>query len=146
MRRISSRYTFYVKRLFPLIWAAALLFIVVDQLVRGSSSGEWPLLIVVVLMIPFGYFVMRLLGLFEIADVVFDAGDALIVRNRGREARIALSEIAEISSSSSLGKLPWRAMLSLRTPSIFGSRVSFMLPLRLLPFRTSPIVKELMDR
>ena len=46
MRRISSTSTFYVKRIFLVIWAGALLCIVADQLVRGSPAGPFFLFLI----------------------------------------------------------------------------------------------------
>ena len=146
MRRISSIYTFYMKRIVPAIWAGALLYVVVVSSLRGPP-GEWLLAIIVaVIMIPFGYFIMRQMGMFELADAVFDVGDSLIIRNGTQETRVSLSEITDISTGAQLMEPHWRAILSLRTPSIFGARVSFMLPIRILPFWPSPLVKELTDR
>ena len=41
---------------------------------------------------------------------------------------------------------PPRVTLSLRNPSIFGSKVAFSPPARFLPFATSPIIDELIER
>ena len=143
MCRISSRWTFFLKGIFPVVWVGGVLSIVADQSVRGPASGSLPppfVLIVVILMVPFGYLVMKYLGLFDLADEVIDVGDELIIRNGDQKARVPLSEISDINYSQFME--PWRVTLTLRNPSLFGTRVSFMPPHRHL----HPIVNELIER
>ena len=54
----------------------------------------------------------------DLVDEVWDASDALVVRNKGEEARIRLSDIINVSYSP-VGSPP-RVTLSLRTPGRFG--------------------------
>jgi hypothetical protein len=147
MDRMSSRWTFFYKRVFPLIWFGFLLFFVAVSLIGGAKSGRYPgvpFLIAPIFMAIFGYFIMRKL-VFDLVDEVRDDGDALIVRNRYQEERISLSNIMNVSYSS-LGSPP-RVTLSLREPSInFGDKISFCAPIRFLPFSTSPIIDELIKR
>jgi hypothetical protein len=102
-----------------------------------------PFLIALVLVLALFYFGMKKL-VFDLVDEVRDAGDALIIRNRGEEERVALSDIMNISYSPLVS--PPRVTLSLRRPSIFGSEVTFCAPIRLMPFSASPIISELIQR
>jgi hypothetical protein len=90
-----------------------------------------------------GYFMMKKF-VFDLADEVLDAGDALIVRFGGEQQRIPLSEIINVSYSYMQN--PNRVTLTLRTPCQFGKEVSFSPPARFLPFAKSPIVAELIER
>jgi hypothetical protein len=81
---------------------------------------------------------------FDLVDEVLDAGDALVVRNRGQEERIAFSDIMNVNYTPFMS--PPRVVLSLRRQSIFGNQVAFCAPLRFMPFSTSPIVDELIQR
>jgi hypothetical protein len=72
-------------------------------------------------MMAVGYFFMKKL-VFDLADEVFDAGDALIVRNKEQEARIALSNIMNVNFSAFTN--PPRVRLSLGRLSVFGNRIS----------------------
>jgi hypothetical protein len=36
--------------------------------------------------------------------------------------------------------------LSLRTPSVFGDQITFGAPIRLMPFSTSPVIDDLIER
>jgi hypothetical protein len=99
--------------------------------------------IVPVFMAAIGYLMMKHM-IFNLADEVLDAGDALIVRFGSEQERIPLSEIINISYTYMQN--PSRVTLTLRTPSRFGKEVSFMPPQRFFPFAKSPIVAELIER
>lgn len=148
MRQISSRWTYFHKRIFPLLWFGFLaLFVVVVLLApRGQDPFEPVFLLGPVAMAVFGYFLMRSL-IFDLVDEVVDAGDALIVRKAGEEARIALADIVNVDSTTLVN--PPRITLTLRTPCRFGRKVAFLPPphRRLwAPFAPNPIAEELVER
>jgi len=147
MRRISSRMTFAYKWLFPILWFGILLVVLVFGglvVMRGGHfQAESMFFIVPIAMLGFGYWLMRKL-VFDLVDEVLDTGDALIVRNRGREERVALANITNVSYSPFIN--PPRVTLSLRQPSLFGTKVTFCAPVRFMPFTTSPVVDELIER
>jgi hypothetical protein len=148
MRRISSGMTFFYKRIFPIIWFGFLtLFMAAPfilPMIGGAISGSpMPFLIAPVMMIV-GYFFMKRL-IFDLVDEVLDAGDALVIRNGHLEERVALSDIMNVGYSQFMN--PPRVTLSLRSPGMFGDRVSFCAPVSLMPtFSTSPIIDELIKR
>jgi hypothetical protein len=145
MQRLSSRGTFWNKRIFPLIWFGMLAFFFFVPLRDLRSQGGMPAVffIVPVLMAAFSYFLFKKM-FFDLADEVFDAGDSLIVRFGSEQERVLLSEIINISYSYMAN--PARITLTLRTPGRFGKEISFMPPQRLIPFAKSPIVANLIDR
>jgi len=146
MRRISSKMTFFSKRIFPVIWFGFLLIFVTASFPIALTSGEIPpapFFIVPVIMAIFGYFLFKKL-VFDLVDEVWDDGDTLVVKNRGQEVRIALSEIMNVSYSMFVN--PARVTLLLRRPSVFGREISFSPPARFSPFSKSPIIDELIDR
>jgi hypothetical protein len=145
MRRISSRTTFVYKRILPIIFIGILVVFVTFLLLglRAGQTPPLPVFIIPVLVFGFIYYVMKKM-VFDLVDEVLDAGDALIVRNRGQEERIAFSEIMNVNYAPFVS--PPRVVLSLRRPSNFGSQVAFCAPLRFVPFSTSPIVDELIQR
>ncbi len=145
MRRISSRTTFLSKRVFPIFWFSFLAIgFVVGLSTAGRSDGP-PLavLIVPVVMAIFGYIVMKKM-LFDLVDEVWDAGDELVVKDKGAEEHIPLSDIMNISYSMFTN--PQRVTLMLRRTSQFGQEISFVPPARIYPFWRSPIVDELIQR
>ena len=146
MRRISSKATFFYKRIFPILWFGFLLLFVTSGLAAGFSSGQFaplPFFAIPILMIVFGYFLMKKL-VFDLVDEVSDAGDALLITNKNQTERIPLSEIMNVNYLQFVN--PPRVTLSLRNPCSFGRHVSFCAPIRFLPFSTSPIIDELIER
>lgn len=147
MRRLSSRTTFWYKRVFPVIWFGFLaLFIAVPtfgSLTKGAAPPDLLFFIVPVAMAVFGYFVMKKF-IFDLVDEVFDACDALLVKSGGRDDRIALSDIKNVNYTPMMS--PPRVTLSLRKPSVFGDKVSFCAPIQLIPLSNHPIIDELIDR
>ena len=146
MRLISSRMTFFYKRVFPFIWFGVLLLLIAFGLFtmsRGDLASNVPFLIVPVLMAVFGYRIMKKL-VFNLADEVLDAGDALVVRSGGQEERIALSDIKNVNYSPYMS--PPQVTLSVRRPTVFGDTIMFCAPVSMLPLRSSPIIAELVDR
>ena len=146
MRLISSRITFFYKRVFPFIWFGVLLLLIAFGLFtmsRGDLASNVPFLIVPVLMAVFGYRIMKKL-VFNLADEVLDAGDALVVRSGGQEERIALSDIKNVNYSPYMS--PPQVTLSVRRPTVFGDTIMFCAPVSMLPLRSSPIIAELVDR
>ena len=148
MRRISSKTTFYFKRIFPVCWFGFLALFMIAPLVApllGGSTSDLPIQIVLIpagLMI-FGYFLMRKL-VFDLVDEVWDAGDVLVLKNGHQEERVALSDIMNVSYSQFVN--PPRVTLYLRIPSMFGDRVSFSPPVSFVSFWTSPIAEDLIKR
>jgi hypothetical protein len=145
MRRISSRMTFFNKRVFPAIWFGFLILFAGGALYSSAGHGtpQFKFLIMPVLMIVLGYFFMRRL-VFDLVDEVWDDGNALVIKNRGDEERIALSDIKNVSYSPFMN--PPRVTLSLRRPTVFGDEIAFNAPTRFIPLTKSPIIVELIDR
>ncbi len=145
MKRISSRYTFFNKRVFPLIWFGFLAVIIFASMLGKKAGGNaaLPFLIFPIFMGIFGYFLMKKL-VFDLADEVFDAGDSLVVRFGNDEERIPLANIVNLSYSYISN--PQRVTLTLRNPGRFGKEVTFSPPLRFVPFASSPIIAELIER
>ncbi len=130
--------TFYYKRIFP-----GAFFGIVFAGLRSDQFPPAAFFIVPVVMVVLAYLSMRKL-VFDLMDEVWDAEDALIVRNGKQEDRIALSEIKNVSYSVLVN--PPRVTLSLSHQSIFGNELTFCPPVRFLPFSKSPIITELIER
>jgi hypothetical protein len=138
--------TFWYKRVFPIFWFGFLLLFMVAPwtLDRGPAQALPTMVFVVpVLLGIYGLFLMKKL-VFDLVDEVLDDGDALVVRNRDMEERIALSNIVNVSYSQFVN--PPRVTLLLRNPGLFGERVSFCAPTRFNPFSSSPMIDDLIRR
>jgi hypothetical protein len=146
MRQISSKWTFFYKNVFPVIWFGFIIvFLIVAVFVptRSGQSPVMPALIVPVIMLVVGHGLMKKL-IFDLADEVWDDGDALVVKKGGQEQRIALSDIKNVNYSVMTS--PPRVVLSLRRSTVFGDQVAFCAPIRFIPFATSPIIDDLIER
>ena len=146
MPLMSSKMTFFYKRVFPVIWFGFLAVFFLVALVKGSAAGpisNLPSLIIPVVMAIIGYQIMKKMA-FNLVDQVFDLGDALLVRNGGQEERIALADIKNVNFFPYMS--PPQVTLSLRRPSVFGDTIVFCAPARLMPLSPSPTIEKLVDR
>ena len=145
-RRISSRQTFFVKRVFPVLWFGIVVVSLAAGLaaVRAGKAVPAPAFIVPLLLFVVGYAVMRRL-VHDLADEVFDEGDALRVRFGSDEERIALADIINVGYTQFVN--PPRITLTLRQPGRFGREVSFSPPQSLFaPFVRNKLASELIER
>jgi hypothetical protein len=145
MTRISSSSTFFYKRIFPLFWFGFILFFVATGLWgAGRTHGTAiPFLVAPVFMMVIGSVLFRRL-IFDLADEVWDDGDALVIRNAGTEERIALKNIINVGFSTMTN--PERVTLTLREPCSLGKEVTFSPPRRFLTLSRSPIINDLIER
>jgi hypothetical protein len=146
MRQISSKWTFFYKYIFPVIWCGFIIVFLIVAVFVPSRSGQGlpiPALIVPIIMLGIGYALMKKL-IFDLADEVWDDGSALLVKKGGQEERIALSDIKNVNYSTMSS--PPRVVLSLRRPSVFGEQLAFCAPIRFIPFATSPVIDDLIER
>jgi hypothetical protein len=146
MQRLSSKSTWFHKRVLPAVMVGALLVFVMVGMVGGWSgpNGPPPLFFVVAALGVAAGFVYFKKFVLDLVDEVWDAGDALIVRNKGEEDRIRLADITNVSYAP-VGNPP-RVTLKLRTPSRFGDRISFAAPVSVVPFSESPLIEQLIVR
>src|ERR1700728_2772144 len=145
MKLISSKRTFFYKRMFPVLWFGFLAIFVLTAYLPGRRSHVelTPMLIVPVVMAIIGYTLFRRL-IFDLVDEVWDDGDALIVRNAGTEERVLLKNIINIGFSTMTN--PERVTVTLRDPGVLGREITFSPPRRLLSLGRSPIIGELIER
>lgn len=147
--RISSRNTFFMKRVFPVFWFGIIaLILTLGLTAAGRSARAAPtfLFVIPVFLLALGWLIMRRL-VFDLADEVYDEGDALRVRFGAQEERIALTNIINISYAGLTN--PPRVTLMLRDPGRFGKQVTFSPIQRLFGplLRTSnPMVSDLIER
>ena len=133
------------KRVFPIVWFGFLAFFVVLGIVTGTAAHDVTVLVIPIVMAGFGVFIMRKL-VWDLADEVYDCGDALLVKNRGEEELVPLSNIMNVSASTLVN--PPRIALRLITPGKFGSEIAFspITGFRLNPFAKNPVAEDLMLR
>jgi hypothetical protein len=141
MLLVSSKMTFFFKRVLPLMWCFGILLFVIVSASYDIEASTLALLIAAMIIFVFAFW----LRVSNLADEVVDAGNALVVRSGGQEERIALSDIKDIKYSPlTLG--PARVRLSLRRHTVFGDAVAFCAPVSMVPFWESPVIHDLIDR
>jgi hypothetical protein len=145
VKKISSSLTVFNKKIFPVLWFGSLAFFVVAAIFTGGVEKGLMFLVVPIVMAVFGHFLMKKL-VWDLADEVYDCGDGLLVRNRGEEDVIALSNVMNVSASTSMN--PPRVTLRLVTPSKFGSEVVFspVIGFTLNPFARNQVAEDLIVR
>lgn len=144
MKRISSR-TFFIKRVFPVVWFGFLAFFVITGFFATSAGKPLPIPFFIgpIVMAIFGYWFFKKL-IFDLADEVSDAGDFLVVRFGKVQEKVALTNIINVSYVVMMN--PPRVTLTLRKPCRFGKEISFSAPTSWVPFSRSPVISELIER
>jgi hypothetical protein len=145
MTKISSKSTFIYKRLFPILWFGFIAVFLAVALFSGAGQSDLLFLFVALGMGVFGFFLFRRL-VWDLADEVLDAGDHLLVKRRGTEERIPISNIMNVSVSSYVN--PIRVSLRLVKPGKLGSDVAFtpQAPFTLNPFAKNRVAEDLIVR
>ncbi len=145
MKKISSKWTQYNKKLFPAIWFGFLAVFLVTSLFDGAAEASIVFVAAPLVMMVFGFFLMKKL-VWDLVDEVYDAGDYLLVRNRGKEERINLANVINVNVSTMVN--PPRITLRLEKPSRLGPEVAFSpdRALSLNPFAKNQIGEDLILR
>ncbi len=145
MTRISSRATFWVKRVLPTVWFGFLALTALRTLAAGRYAQDALMLVGLVVLAIAGFVLIKEL-LWNLADEVYDLGDRLVVRNAGDEETIELSNVMNVNVSSTMN--PRRITLRLVTPVKFGSEIVFSsgTGFTLNPFAKNKTAEDLMLR
>jgi hypothetical protein len=145
MKKLSSKSTFFYKRIFPAIWFGFIGFFVLIALFseQMNKNPNIMFLIIPVFMAALGYFIMKHL-VFDLIDEVYDDGLSLLFKNSGKEVRVNLIDIKNVSYTTLIN--PPRVTMSIRHQTEFGDKLSFSPPASLVPFKQNPDIAELIDR
>ncbi|QNJ99889.1 hypothetical protein [Dyella telluris] len=151
MQRLSSRWTFFYKRLFPLFWFGMIAMSMTGLWAAPAAGGRHPdfwLMLLPPLFMAVVVFVLFKTLIFDLVDEVWLQGDHLLVTSRGDQVSVALDNVMNVSSTTMTN--PPRISLTLRTESSrLGKTVSFM-PVRsrefFAMFKPNPIASLLIER
>lgn len=145
MTKISSKFTFFHKKLFPLLWFGFLASFIFGALKDGMYEKAPIAIIVPCFMVIIGTIIMKKL-VWDLADEVFDCGDSLLIRKSGQEERVSLTNIMNVSASTHVN--PQRITLKLVQPGRLGAEISFspLTAFTLNPFAKNPIAEDLVIR
>jgi hypothetical protein len=127
MQRLSSRSTFFHKRVFPVLWFGPFVVAVVFLVYEAVASRQYGLFAAAIL--PLGFILLGIRGfkhfVFDLVDEVWLDGDHLLVRLGGRRSVIELSNVSDVETK--MIQNPSRVKLTLRAPcSPFGDCISFV--------------------
>lgn len=142
MKKISGS-TFYFKKFFPSIWFGFLAFFMSASLLGGAVGESVMFLMVPVFMAVFGFFFFKNF-VWDLADEVYDEGEALLFRKGVKEQRVRLRDIINISYGHM--NSPERVVLQIRTEGAIGKELAFNPPMRFNPFSKNLIIKDLIER
>ena len=151
MQRLSSQWTFFYKRIFPLFWFGMIAISTSAMwLVPHGATKQgavWMSLLPPVFMAVIGFVIFKAL-IFDLVDEVWLAGDHLLVRNRGDQVSVALGNVMNVSTTTMTN--PPRISLMLRTESSrLGKVVTFIPAGRnglLTMFKPNPVATLLIER
>lgn len=147
MTKISSRWTRFHKIVFPAFWFGFLtLFLLSSFAFEKQTEADIMFIVMPVVMMAFGFFLFRKL-IWDLVDEVYDCGETLLVRNRGKEERIGLSNVIHVNVSTLMN--PPRITLRLDKPTRnFGGEISFspQTPPSINPFAKNKIGEDLVIR
>ena len=144
MRRISSTWTWWHKKAFPVVWLGSLGLFSLPWIhgVLQHQNPATPLLIPLGLA-AFGT-VMWTWLVFPLVDEVWIENNDIVVLNRGREGRFPITNIVDIDSH--LNCNPRQVVLTLKEPCLYGRKIVFATPFRWWDRSQPPIVEELFRR
>lgn len=145
MIKISSKFTFFHKKLFPLLWFGFLASFIFDALKDRIYEKAPIVLLVPCLMVVAGIIIMNKL-VWNLADEVYDCGEFLLIKKSGHEERVQLSNIMNISASTNMN--PQRITIKLVQPGMLGAEIAFSpaTPFTINPFSKNKISEDLIVR
>jgi len=145
MKKLTSRATFYQKKIFPVVWFGILGLFVCGALVTGVVKSGPGIIFVLVpaFMAAIGYLIMKKL-VFDLIDEVYDEGEALLFREKGKEVRVSLADIKNVSYSWMMS--PPRVTLSIRYMTELGDELTFSPPASFIPLKKNKDIEELIER
>jgi hypothetical protein len=145
VKKISSGQTFFLKKVFPVVFFGIAGCVLLAGVASGAAEKAPPFMLAPAVMLVVGYVVMKNL-VWGLVDEVYDCGDSLLVRKAGQEDHIPLANVMNISATTLTN--PPRVTLRLREPGLFGNEVTFspVSGFRMNPFARNPIVDDLIVR
>lgn len=149
IRRLSSRWTPFCKKAFPVAICGVVAITLMMALVamRTGKQGAWMFLVLPLLMMVVGYFVYRHL-IVDLADEVRLEGEATVVKHRDASAEIPRCGVTDVEASTMTNRR--RITLTLRNESRRDRGIVFMPAVASVSlayrFKPDPVATELAGR
>ncbi|MBU3666149.1 MAG: hypothetical protein FGM15_09800 [Chthoniobacterales bacterium] len=146
MRRISSSLTSWYKRFGPWLWFGSLAvatLVTTIAAIRGQLDPRLAAIAPGMALVTWFYMCTFT---FTMADEVWDAGDTLVIRNKGREMSVPVCRL--LSARYSCIADPPRITLKFRLSALAEGHVEFIPKIvpRMFVFRAPPIAADLASR
>jgi hypothetical protein len=149
MTRISSRMTFFHKRVFPAMWfgSLSLMFCVgtIEAIGKQQFVNIIPAVVIPLFMAIFGYCMMNMMQSFDLVDEVWDCGESILIKNRGHDYQFGLSDFMSLSYAE-FGNRPRVTLWLSEKSEDLGKGVVFILPFRFPLYMMPPVARDLMVR
>ena len=126
MKRISTPYMFSFK-LLPFLFFGFVGFFLFLILINRVYKTAPIFLLVPCVMLVFGYQWWKT-SVRDLADEVDDCGDYLLIKKRGEEDTVLLSNISNVNFTTARDGANGRITLTLGSPGKFGTEISFAPP------------------
>lgn len=146
MKKISSGTTFLYKWAFPIFWFGFLAVFVIQALSSDIAKRDPMFVLIPLIMGVAGYFMMKKM-VWVLADEVYDCGTFLLVKNRGKEERVELKDVMNVSTTTMMN--PPHVTLRLTRPRQDGTNELTFSPqmgFTLNPFAKNEIAEDLIVR
>jgi hypothetical protein len=146
MKKISTPYTFSIK-IFPFVFFGFLAFLFFLLLINGAYEKSPMFLVAVGVIAVLGFYHTKT-SRRNLVDEVYDCGDFLLVRKRGEEDTVLLSNITNVNFSTDQRGVAARITLRLASPGKFGTEISFAPPPQIYigSPRRSEVAEDLLAR
>lgn len=152
MHRISSRWTFFHKRISPVFSLVIFAGLFMDFLwLNPKGASLWMLfsfgILIAMIIFQISGFFSKKKSVFRLADEVWEAEDHLVVKNKGTEEKILFSDIQHVQYVTATR--PSRITLTLDTAGQLGRKITFapLVQFKFLSiFENHPIATELIDK
>lgn len=143
MKRLSSRVTLIYKWVLPAAWLLALLVAAAFAAFNGHWPDNLPTFGLVMVLAASSYFAFDRM-FWDMADLVWDRGDRLLVKHHGIQSVVVLSNIEAVTGLR-LGRLR-RVTLQLGQPVDGRKSLVFMTPRPLNPYAADRVREDLEQR
>jgi len=144
MKKINSKFTFLLKKIFPVFWLFILLTMLIVVLTQKQSIESIIIGSMMTFLMAFiGVLVYKCL-LSNLIDEVFLDGDVLIFKNSGEQIRLNLTDIIDYKYQRHMN--PHKVTLITRQPTKLGKQLMFLAPTTFVPFKKNEGIMKLLEQ
>ena len=146
MRRISSKTTFFYKRIFPVLWFGAIGCLGLNLTFPPSRPGTAS--IALLILIPVLSYIVIKIFIFDLIDEVYDEGSSILFKNSGKEVRVSIKDIENVSYFSVINLFmgPLVVTASIGHKTELGNKLRFIVQKSSASLTKNRDIEELINR